>query len=262
MTKFDFKNDLDQVLQRCVDTNVNHVIITGTDERNSMDAISMIHTHNKHLKFPRLKLYSTVGIHPHDAKKCTEQTIERLDELIAREKKSGVVCAVGETGLDFNRMFSPQAKQEWSFARHVELAIKHGLPMFLHERDAHDDFVKVLSTFDRDKLPPIVVHCFTGTREACAQYVSMGFYIGFTACVCKADRGRHLRELLADGVVPLDRIMIETDAPFMSPSFSIRRMEPCYLYHVVQTLAEIFDLPEEEVARVTTRNAKQFFNLN
>jgi TatD DNase family protein len=255
LTNFRFKDDIKQVLQRCVDTNVNYVFITGTSEQKSRDGISFVKRHRS--SFPKLHLAATVGVHPHDAKTCNENTMGVLESMITKEK--GVVYAVGETGLDFNRMFSPQETQELYFKKHIELAIKHKLPLFLHERDAHESFVNILKQFK--ELTPVVVHCFTGTAEECKKYVDMGFYIGFTGTISMGDRGKHLRDLLSDGVVPHDRIMIETDAPFMAPDRKIKRMEPCYLSKVARTLATVLNLTEEQVAKLTTDNAKRFFNI-
>lgn len=259
LTNKQFLNDIDQVLARCQQANVLYMILTGTSQRVSHESIQIINQYKK--KYPDLHLHSTVGIHPHDAKNARQNTLTHLDALITEHKKEGVVVAVGETGLDFNRMFSPKETQEQMFRQHIELAIKHKLPLILHERDAHDSFVNILKSFEANILPPIVVHCFTGTYKECKVYVDMGFYIGFTGCICKKDRGMELRKIIRSGLIPLDRIMIETDAPYMSPSSAVRRMEPCYLSFVVKTLAQELKKSEEEIAHITTDNSKRFFNI-
>ena len=118
---------------------------------------------------------------------------------------------------------------DYSFRKHLRLAVAQNLPLFCHERDAHEDFYRI--TGEISDLPPLVVHCFTGKKEEVEKYVERGFYIGFTGTICMHQRGEHLRQILKEGVIPLDRLMIETDAPFMSPVRSVRKNEPAMLGH-------------------------------
>ena len=152
----------------------------------------------------------------------------------------------------------------------VEIACKAGKPLFLHERDAHRDLVDVLQKF-KGQLPPVIVHCFTGTESEAEMYIEMGCYLGVTGFICKAERGKVVRKLLKERTVPLTRLVIETDAPFMMPPLPsrdygglnphARNNEPCTLPLVVKTLAELYNLPVEEVAAVTTANATALFQL-
>lgn len=135
-----------------------------------------------------------------------------LESLASKSK----VVAIGECGLDFNRMYSPQDVQELWFEEQLKLAIKLKKPLFLHERDAHESFLKILNKY-KGQLPPAVVHCFTGTKEEVEKYLELGFYIGFTGVICNKKRGKHLRDIISSKLIPLSRIMIETDAPFMTP---------------------------------------------
>lgn len=152
----------------------------------------------------------------------------------------------------------------------VEIACKAGKPLFLHEREAHRDLVDVLQKF-KGQPPPVIVHCFTGTEPEAEMYIEMGCYIGVTGFICKAERGKVVRKLLKERTVPLTRLVIETDAPFMMPPLPskdygglnphARNNEPCTLPLVVETLAELYRLPVEEVAAVTTANATALFQL-
>eukprot|EP00471_Norrisiella_sphaerica_P007943 CAMPEP_0184498412 /NCGR_PEP_ID=MMETSP0113_2-20130426/38898_1 /TAXON_ID=91329 /ORGANISM="Norrisiella sphaerica, Strain BC52" /LENGTH=305 /DNA_ID=CAMNT_0026885907 /DNA_START=945 /DNA_END=1863 /DNA_ORIENTATION=+ len=191
----------------------------------------------------------------------TEDTICAMKELA----KSSFVCSIGETGLDFNRMHSPKDKQIEAFRLQVNLAVELKLPLFIHERDAHEDLVKVLDGFQNVGLPPVCIHCFTGSEDVLRYYVSQGYYIGITGYVAKK-RGEGLRQMIQKKILPLEQAMVETDSPYMCPDHSdckpyMRRNEPCTLGIVAQTLAECYEVPVEVLAEQTTRNARKFFNL-
>eukprot|EP01119_Soliformovum_irregulare_P015526 TRINITY_DN4372_c0_g1_i2.p1 TRINITY_DN4372_c0_g1~~TRINITY_DN4372_c0_g1_i2.p1 ORF type:complete len:190 (+),score=32.38 TRINITY_DN4372_c0_g1_i2:478-1047(+) len=179
-------------------------------------------------------------------------------------KEKGVV-AIGECGLDFNRMFSPQDVQEKWFAAQLELAVELQMPVFLHERDAHTSFVEILSRY-RSKLVDVVVHCFTGTKEDIEKYLEMDCHIGFTGVIGNKNRGKHLRDILASKIIPLNRLMIETDAPFMTPYNMPRppsdgRNEPYLLPWVLRTVAECYGESDEAIANATTETALKFFRI-
>ncbi|GLE00371.1 hypothetical protein PINS_up009128 [Pythium insidiosum] len=261
LTNRQFQRDLPSVLRRAHDAGLSAVLLTGTSMRASRDALQLVarlqHT-------TPVQLFTTVGVHPHDAKDFDEtQTLNEMRALITSRANAGVVVAVGECGLDFNRDFSPRDKQERVFRAQLELACELQLPLFLHERDAHDAFVRVLSPFVQSgRLPPVVVHCFTGSEAEMRTYVSMGFYIGLTGFVCMESRGHRLRSFASK--IPLERLMIETDAPFMYPygNNSRQRCEPKDLRAVVHTLAACYRLSASEIAAATTRNARRFFALD
>mmetsp|Transcript_18785 Transcript_18785/g.27850 ORF Transcript_18785/g.27850 Transcript_18785/m.27850 type:complete len:188 (-) Transcript_18785:407-970(-) len=174
--------------------------------------------------------------------------------------------AVGECGLDYNRNYSSRKDQMQAFRAQVALAVELKLPLFLHEREAHDDLISVLDEFQRDgeelKLPHIVVHCFTGTSDEAAEYIQRGYYIGFTGTICKKERGAPLRDILQSNIVPLNRIMIETDAPFMGFVKGRKSSEPAHVVGVAEQVAECLGVSVEEVCRVTTENARSFFGLS
>lgn len=259
LTNRRFQKDLPQVLRRAADAGVDAILITGTSLRGSRDALQLVHRVQQKSS---TTLFSTVGVHPHDAKDFDgANAINEMRELIL--SNPGTVVAVGECGLDFNRDFSPRDVQERVFQAQVELACELQMPLFLHEREAHATFVSVLQPFiDAKRLPPVVVHCFTGSESDLRKYIAMGFYIGLTGFICMDSRGFKLRTMAS--LIPTDKLMIETDAPFMYPyGNNVKaRCEPKDLRAVAQTLAECFRVTPDEIATTTTANAKRFFALD
>lgn len=247
-----FASDRDDVVARAQAAGVAPMIMTGTSIRNSEEAARYAE------RFPGV-LYSTAGIHPHDARSCGPDTPAKLRKLAALPQ----VVAIGECGLDYNRDFSPRDVQRRWFEEQVKLACELELPLFLHEREAHYDFVKVLKPY----LPRIrraVVHCFTGSAQELQLYLNMGFHIGITGWICDERRGKHLREMVKR--IPTDRLMLETDAPFLTPRDlepkpKDGRNEPAFLPHIVTVVADCLGKTPEEVAAATTETAKSFFGL-
>lgn len=245
-----FNADRPQVLNRAVAAGVTKLIITGTSLPSSQDAAAFAKTQPG-------KLYSTAGVHPHDSGRCTNATIPALRKLAAQPE----VVAIGECGLDFNRDFSPRPLQERWFDAQVQLACEVKMPLFLHERDAHQRFVEILSTYS-GQLGKAVVHCFTGSLQELDKYLAMGFYIGITGWICDERRGNHLRQLVSH--IPLNRLMLETDAPFLTPRDlrpMPRRNEPAFLPYILQTVAKAMERSPKEVATETTKTAIEFFGL-
>ena len=235
-------------MQRAREAGVSVMVVTGTSERASQNSARFA---EKHPGF----LYSTAGVHPHDAKNCTPKTIQALEALV---KKKPVV-AVGECGLDFNRDFSPRPVQEKWFEAQIELACKVKMPLFLHERDAHQRFLEILKPYE-GQYKRAVVHCFTGSIYEAKRYLDMGLYIGITGWICDERRGKHLREIVKQ--IPLDHLMLETDAPFLAPvPRRGKRNEPSYVDFTAKEIARLRKIPFEEVARQTTENAKILFGL-
>ncbi|WP_372679935.1 MULTISPECIES: TatD family hydrolase [unclassified Brevibacillus] len=247
-----FQQDRDEVVARAEKQGISPLILTGTSLRNSMDA-------SRYASRSKGKLYTTAGIHPHDAKSCDESTIKKLRELASLPH----VVAIGECGLDYNRDFSPRDIQRKWFIEQISLATELQLPLFLHERDAHLDFVSILKEH-RQTINRAVVHCFTGTSKELEAYLEMDFHIGITGWICDERRGKHLRELVKK--IPLNRLMIETDAPFLTPRDLKEkpvdgRNEPMYLRHILHAVAGCMGLSSEEVASATTKTAKEFFSV-
>ncbi len=251
LTHRQFEKDRDQVIDRAVASGVVAMVITGTSERSSRSAKKLASAR------PGV-LFSTAGVHPHDAKSCTKGTLGALRELAQAPE----VVAIGECGLDYNRDFSPRLVQDRWFEAQLELAIELKLPVFLHERDSHDRFLEILRVH-RDALPAAVIHCFTGTAEELGAYLDLDLHVGITGWICDERRGRHLRGLV--GRIPFNRLMVETDAPFLVPRDlrpRRRRNEPANLSHIAGTLAECSGRTPREVAEITTETAQAFFGLN
>lgn len=243
-----FREDRAAVVERALAAGVAQQIITGTNERASEAASAIARTR------PGV-LFATAGVHPHNAKECAPRTLATLRALWG----SAEVVALGECGLDFNRNFSPPPVQEKWFDEQLALAVDLGAPVFLHERDAHLRFVAIVREHHA-RLSGGVVHCFTGTWEEARAYLDLGLDLGITGWICDERRGLHLREVVAR--VPLDRLMIETDAPFLTPR-DLRprpqRNEPAFLPHVLRAVATALGKPEIEVAAATTANARRLF---
>ncbi len=252
LTHDSFDDDRDKVIERASEAGITRIVVTGTDGDSSRDALALARTRPG-------KLYATAGMHPHHASDYSDAVRETFAELI----EDDTVVAVGECGLDYFRNFSSHEDQCSAFESQLELAVQSGLPVFLHQRDAHDDFVAALKPV-MDKISGGVAHCFTGDGDALQEYLAMGLYIGITGWICDERRGGTLREIVAD--IPLDRIMIETDAPYLLPRTldpmpKTRRNEPAYLIEVLRVIAEAMQETETTVAQATTANAERFFGL-
>ncbi len=246
-----FHADRDEVVRRAFATGVGTMVVTGTSVAASEEAVRIAR------EYPG-QIFATAGVHPHDSRNCTEATIPEVRRLAAARE----VAAIGECGLDFNRNFSPRPEQEKWFEAQVVLAEELQMPLFLHERDARERFCQILSA--ARKRVPAVIHCFTGSDEDLSAYLDLGLYIGITGWICDERRGTHLRELVKR--VPLGRLMVETDAPFLLPRTMPQRPkhgrnEPAFLPYVLQTVADCLGKAPAEVALVTTQTARQFFRL-
>jgi TatD DNase family protein len=251
LTHESFRHDLDEVLARAAAAGVQTIVVTGASAQGSRDALALAS------RYPQL--YATAGVHPHEADSYSAETGELLRQLGTSKQ----VVAMGECGLDFYRDLSPRHIQEKCFEAQLEIACETGKPVFLHERDAHDRFAKILDAYLKD-LPAAVVHCFTGTESQLDAYLEMGCYIGITGWICDERRGHHLREFV--GKIPADRLMLETDAPYLlprdlNPKPKTRRNEPMHLAHIAKVIADITGKPVEQLAAETTRTARAFFNI-
>jgi TatD DNase family protein len=246
-----FHLDLPVVLDRAISAGVTSIVVTGTSVPESMNALRVSNT------YPQT-IYATAGVHPHHARDCDDRTIPAL-RVLAQQPR---VVAIGECGLDFNRDYSPHPDQEKWFAAQVALACELRKPLFLHSRDAKDKFIEVLKQFKT--LPPAVAHCFTGEKAELHAYLDLGLHIGITGWICDERRGAHLLELVRE--IPADRLMLETDSPYLTPRDlrpqpKARRNEPAHLPHILRTVARSVGKPAEAVAEETTRNARAFFGL-
>jgi TatD DNase family protein len=245
--------DRSAVIERARAAGVTRMIVTGSTLASSRAALALAR------EWPGV-LYATAGVHPHHATDIDATHRTAFRELLAQPE----VVAAGECGLDYFRDYSPRDAQERAFRLQVELAIDARRPLFLHQRDAHDDFVRILGDYSRD-LPPAVAHCFTGTAEEAEAYVAMGLYVGITGWICDERRGLHLVDVVRR--IPADRLMIETDGPYLLPRDlhskpKSRRNEPMYLPHIAAAIAAARGESVETLARSTTANASRFFALD
>lgn len=252
LTHDSFAADREGVLSRASQAGVEICIVTGTSVSSSAAALELARSHPG-------KLYATAGVHPHHATELDSVGVEALRILL----DAPAVVAAGECGLDFFRNFSPPAAQERAFLAQLDLAVEAKRPVFLHQRDAHDQFVKLLAS-RRSALIGGVAHCFTGGAEELAHYLDLDLYIGITGWLCDPQRGQALRESVK--IIPLDRLLIETDAPYLLPKDLLdkprgRRNEPCYLPHILARIADLRDEAMDEIARATRANTERLFSL-
>ncbi len=248
-----FDDDRDDVLQRAAGAGVSTLVITGSSDQSNVAALALANNNPG-------RLYSTAGVHPHHASDYSEKSDDIIRQCLADKR----CVAVGECGLDYFRNFSPREAQLDAFRAQLDIARDTGHAVFLHQRDAHDDFVDVLEA-TLPHLSRAVAHCFTGEGESLREFVAMGLYIGITGWICDERRGVHLKDIVS--VIPDDRLMIETDSPYLLPRTirprpKSRRNEPAHLTEVLKTVAEARSQTEEHVATITTANAKQFFGID
>ncbi len=244
-----YDKDLSEVLIRAENAGVKAVMIVGVDKKSSQKAVSIAKTH--------ANVFASVGVHPHDAKTCSEAVLADLQTL----SESIQVCGWGEIGLDFNRMYSPKNVQEKWFASQLELADRLDLPVILHERDSNGRLLGMLKAHGETEKKR-VVHCFSGTEKELMAYLDEGLYIGITGILTMRARGAELRRLAA--MLPIDRILIETDAPFLTPAPQRnrhRRNEPAFLTSVLATLAQIRNEDIHDLSDVIWENSCRFFGV-
>jgi TatD DNase family protein len=253
LTHESFRADFDAVLERARAHGVAQIVVTGASAEGSRAACELARAHPGFL-------HATAGVHPHHAHAYDDATDALLRELVQTPE----VKAVGETGLDYYRNFSAHALQIAALERQLAIAIDCGKPLFLHMRDAHVDFIACLDNV-RDRIGAVVVHCFTGTRTELVAYLDRGFCIGITGWICDERRGTHLRELAR--LIPADRLMIETDAPYLLPRdlpakpLRHQRNEPMYLAHVCAAVAAARGETPAAVAAASYATAQRFFGL-
>ena len=252
LTNKSLLGDVEAVLQRAQLADVKQMVVTGTSVEESRNAIELCE------RFPH-QLVSTCGIHPHHASEWNDASLQDLTSMAQQH----CVRAIGETGLDFNRNYSPQSAQEFAFQQQMGLAITLDMPLFCHQRDAHRRFVEMLREY-RDDICHLVVHCFTDSREALMDYLDLDCYIGITGWICDERRGVELQQLVK--LIPADRLLLETDAPYLlprniEPKPASRINEPAYLPYVLKNVALHQEKPIELVARQSLLNSQTFFAL-
>jgi TatD DNase family protein len=252
LTHDSFDRDRDQVMARARDAGVVQMVVTGASREHSPMALELARAHPG-------ELFATAGVHPHHASDYTAECDAEMRALLAHPE----VVAVGETGLDYFRDFSPRPAQRKAFERQLEIAVDTGKPLFLHQREAHADFVAIMKAFE-GRIGPAVVHCFTGSREELFDCLDQDWHIGITGWLCDERRGKHLREIV--GNIPSNRLMVETDAPYLlprtlTPMPKDRRNEPRFLSHIVEELARDRGEDVAVTAANATATTRAFFRL-
>lgn len=244
-----FLDDLDKTIEDMQQAHVKGMICIASDitESQLVQSLSLKHS----------VLWNTLGCHPHQAKTWNAQSKSELSALIDKARP----VAIGEAGLDFNRNYSTPAEQRYAFGEQIELASEYHLPLYLHERDAHHEMVEILS-----KSPSLaqksVIHCFTGSREELDRYLALGLSIGITGWVCDERRGADLQASIPH--IPMDRLLLETDAPYLLPR-NIRprpkRNHPKFLPWVAEEVARLKGISVEQLAKITVENTERVFGI-
>jgi TatD DNase family protein len=252
LTHESFQQDFDAVLARARAAGVTRQIVTGTSIAASEAAMHLHHLHPA-------QLFATAGVHPHHAADLDATALQQLEQLAA----SPAVVAIGECGLDYYRNFAPREVQRAAFVQQLQLAARVGKPVFLHQRDAHADFIAILREHHAS-LSDAVAHCFTGQADELDDYLALGLAIGVTGWICDERRGEHLKRIV--GRIPPTRLMIETDSPYLLPRSlrpkpAGRRNEPAFLVEVLRVLAEARGESMQACAATTTATAAAFFSL-
>ncbi len=244
-----YEKDIEEVIKRAEQNDIYRFMTVGTNKNTSYAGVKLSEKIEG--------CFASVGVHPHDAKSCSDEVINFLKN-ISKHKK---VKAWGEIGLDFNRMFSPDKIQEKWFIKQIEAAKEALLPVIFHERDSNKKFYEILKT-DFNHNEKGVVHCFSGDEDELEKYLDMGLYIGITGIVTILKRGERLRRLVS--IIPDNLILIETDAPYLTPApekNKNRRNEPAFVKSVLLKLAEIKNIEPEILSETIWQNSCNFFDI-
>ncbi|MGI6076973.1 MAG: TatD family hydrolase [Fastidiosipilaceae bacterium] len=249
-----YDQDRQAVFERAIEAGVTRMIMAAEDVETSRSLLELTQKHNF--------LYGAVGIHPGDVDKAKPQHINILDEILAGADRSKIV-AIGEIGLDYYWTKENKETQQFYFREQLHLAFRHDLPVIIHDRDAHEDTLNMLFEAQAQgqlrQENPGVFHCYSGSPEFAERVLKLGFYIGLDGPVTF----KNARKLIdVARTVPLDRLLLETDCPFLTPHpFRGKRNEPAYLPYIAERIAEIRGISVADVAEATTANAERLFNL-
>lgn len=241
-----FDEDRKEVIERAIDGGVKTIVNIGSDMTSSRNSVELSRRYNE--------IYSVVGIHPHNADSFNLNVSKKLKSLSENKK----VVAIGEIGLDFHYDNSPREKQKQAFRAQLRLAKSLDLPVVIHTRDADEETLEILKEENADKIGGIM-HCFASDKKMAKEILDLGFYIAFGGLITFKNLA-NLREVVKE--VPMNKILVETDAPYLTPDpYRGKRNEPLYVKYVVEKIAEVKGLSEEEVAKKTTENAKKVYNI-
>lgn len=261
---YEKKYNMNELLNNCINKGVLGIIITGTSKKKSTEACKFVKLQRKTNK--DIKLYTTIGIHPHNSKEWDKYCNKYFDNMIDINK--GVIAAIGETGLNYNRMYSPKESQIKCFEEHIKLAIKYKLPLYIHERDAFKDTINILRKYkknlDENKIK-FVIHCFTGTKDEAKEYIDLGAYIGISGWLTDKRRNKDLLEAIS--VIPKNKVMIETYSPHLKPYVNTK-LDKTSLKEYKLNVPENLIFIEEAVKKIMKisrqqllKNTQEFFNI-
>ena len=245
-----FDNDLDEVINQAI---INNITKFGLICSRLSDLDKLLEIYNRYSK----DMFFTLGVHPHHANEINEEYLEKLKNAININNPH----AIGETGLDFFRNLSTYEEQIYAFEEQIKIAIDKNKPLFLHQRDSHDDFIKILRKYSSD-INKAVVHCFTGTQQQLDDYLELDYFIGVTGWICDAKRNVELRKTIKN--IPLEKLMIETDCPYLIPKDlpnkpKNNRNEPSNLNHIVTEISVLMEIKEDIIKKKTYENTINFF---
>ena len=246
-----FNKDLNEVINRAM---TNKISKFGLICSRLGDLDKLLKIYNQYSK----NMFFTIGVHPHHAGEINDEYLKKLKEIINKNQPH----AIGETGLDFFRNLSTYEEQIYAFEEQIKIAIDTNKPLFLHQRDSHDDFIKILRKYSSD-INKAVVHCFTGSQKQLDDYLELNCYIGVTGWICDEKRNIELRKTIKN--IPLSKLMVETDCPYLIPKNLTNkpknnRNEPNNLNHIVADIAVLINVDENILRKETFKNTKNFFN--
>ena len=245
-----FDKDLDEVINRAV---ANKITKFGLICSRMSDVNKLLKIYEQYSK----NMFYTIGVHPHHANEINDDYLKKLKDEITTNNPH----AIGETGLDFFRNLSTYEEQIFAFEEQIKIAIDANKPLFLHQRDSHDDFIKILRKYSSD-ISKAVVHCFTGTQEQLDDYLELDFYIGVTGWICDEKRNVELRKTIKN--IPLEKLMIETDCPYLIPKNLVEkpknnRNEPSNLNHIINEIAKLMEIDIDILRKQTFVNTINYF---
>ena len=239
-----FDEDRDELISSLSEKGVSHIVNCGCDLKSSLTTVALAEKHSF--------IYAAVGVHAHEAEETTEEDLTEIEKLYNNKK----VVAVGEIGLDYHYDFSPRERQLEVFKRQLILANKLDLPVIVHDREAHEDTMNLLKRYK----PKGVVHCFSGSAEMAKEIVKLGMYIGIGGAVTFKNAKKPIEVV---EYLPLDRLVLETDAPYMTPvPFRGQRCDSAHIAYTAERIAEIKGIDVQELIDICNENAKRLFNLN
>ncbi|NIW46532.1 MAG: YchF/TatD family DNA exonuclease [Gammaproteobacteria bacterium] len=245
-----YRKDIDRVIERAHRSGVTRMMTVGVNKKTAVRAVSLAES--------RSNLYASVGFHPHDAKHCNPTALDFMIALADNQK----VRAWGEIGLDYNRMYSPREDQEKWFVRQLQIAAELNLPVIFHERDTNGRFLEILKSDFINKNAG-VVHCFSGNVPELESYLDLDLYIGITGILTLRARGADLREMVRQ--IPANRMVVETDAPYLTPApekYHTRRNEPAFVKSVLLKLAEVREEDPDQLAQTIWDNTNRLYRID